>query len=359
LLAIDHMQRRRDLRPFPLLAALTLSVVAPPAASQERIRVPDRPPRASATLELDTLWVIGAADGPPGTVFGWVASFDVDPDGRILVLDGQYRMLHAFDSAGRHLASVGREGAGPGEFQLPLLVSAASDGSIYVYDAKLGRVSEFDRELRFKGIITPSITVHARSMLVLGDIIFFAGMFPSGVAPRGVIHRFDRRTGEYLGSFGQLPPVQSELIRRQIGAGRTFPARDGGIWYTQVAPYHVQKFSPGGDLLIDLTRENGFLPSAEPAYTLHVDGPRATVTSRPHPTALALEEMDDGSIRHQVNLMDGRFVVDFFGPDLVLRASIVGPVPALHTPVGRERYVVAYLAPESIPSVALIQIRRW
>ena len=58
----------------------------------------------------------------------------VDDSGRIVVLDSQNSRLIVFDSSGRHLASFGRKGGGPGELQFPSTLRLDPDGHAVVSD---------------------------------------------------------------------------------------------------------------------------------------------------------------------------------------------------------------------------------
>ena len=68
------------------------------------------------TLSATPALVIGTGDGEAHQL-SRVAGAGRLSDGRIVVADGGSSQLRFFDSTGRHLKSVGRSGAGPGEFQ--------------------------------------------------------------------------------------------------------------------------------------------------------------------------------------------------------------------------------------------------
>jgi len=52
-----------------------------------------------------------------------------------------------------------------------------------------------------------------------------------------------------------------------LEGGELAPARDGGIWYAQVAPYLIERYSRSGQLEIQVHRPNDFLPSAERRFS--------------------------------------------------------------------------------------------
>jgi hypothetical protein len=69
------------------------------------------------------------------------------PDGRIAVANAGTQQVKLFGAGGEHLASLGRRGDGPGEFQVPMWVGSRAD-SLLVWDAALERLTVFDREGR-------------------------------------------------------------------------------------------------------------------------------------------------------------------------------------------------------------------
>jgi len=60
----------------------------------------------------------------------------MDSDGNLYVLDaGNYR-IQKFDSQRKYLATFGRKGLGPSEFQMPNDIDVGKDGNIFVYEAR-------------------------------------------------------------------------------------------------------------------------------------------------------------------------------------------------------------------------------
>ncbi len=60
---------------------------------------------------------IGVADGDSAYMFGSLTGLVILSDGRIVIGDTQYHNVRFFSPEGVHLSTVGREGAGPGEFR--------------------------------------------------------------------------------------------------------------------------------------------------------------------------------------------------------------------------------------------------
>lgn len=66
-----------------------------------------------------------------------------DSDGRVYI-EGN-KKVHVFDQNGTFIGTIGREGRGPGEFQVIHNFKISGD-DLYVYDANLSRVSVFETE---------------------------------------------------------------------------------------------------------------------------------------------------------------------------------------------------------------------
>jgi hypothetical protein len=100
-----------------------------------------------------------ASDAPSARVvydegFAQIVSAGFLRDGSIFVGDVQHAKVFLFDSAGRFVRSVGRSGAGPGEYQNMSWVRPYGGDSIATYDAAQRRVSILDRTGRFVRSVT-------------------------------------------------------------------------------------------------------------------------------------------------------------------------------------------------------------
>jgi hypothetical protein len=155
---------------------------------------------------------IGSVDSGP-TAFGRLRSIIADPRGNIYVADNLASEIRVFDSRGAHLRSIGRRGAGPGEF-----------GDLYSL-AWLGeRLAAMD----------PS---NARIAVLSTDGQWIEGLrhYPiSGPASLVRFHPLDT-VGFYtpvMGQNGQLPFVRITAA----GASDTIPAPQppGGVTSTGV-----------------------------------------------------------------------------------------------------------------------------
>jgi hypothetical protein len=78
---------------------------------------------------------IGAIEGAEEYLFGDITSVASDVEGRIYIADRIGSSVRVFDSTGAHLAWLGTEGEGPGEYQWPNDLAFDVNGHLVVRDA--------------------------------------------------------------------------------------------------------------------------------------------------------------------------------------------------------------------------------
>ncbi len=110
------------------------------------IRVTNTPPSSG----IEPTWVIepdvriGALQGDGPEVFSEIKSIAPLLDGRIAVLDAHAQEIRIFDKDGEYLRTLGRPGAGPGEFGRADGLLVGPDGLILVRDPANSRLSFFN-----------------------------------------------------------------------------------------------------------------------------------------------------------------------------------------------------------------------
>jgi len=87
-------------------------------------------------------------------VIGQIADLVIAPDGTVYAVDRQAGQIHVVDPAGHRLPSLGRPGAGPGEFAEPTTLEVVGD-TLYVVDGGNGRLQALSIE--GKPILTRSL----------------------------------------------------------------------------------------------------------------------------------------------------------------------------------------------------------
>jgi hypothetical protein len=165
-----------------LLAASAAAVLGAPP----RVDNGASPVDGIVTASLKELWRAGGEDDD--VFFGNVGRVTVDPHGNVVVLDGQLSEAHVYGPVGEHLATIGKEGDGPGEVRRPNDVFVTGDGTFCLLQGFPGKVIK----------LTPD-------GLPAGDATFSAGAASQGqfgVMVRGLAHPDGMVLGGIQMTFG-------------------------------------------------------------------------------------------------------------------------------------------------------------
>jgi len=190
----------------------------------------ERPVRAGGdwiTVETDPIVRIGTVDGPVEQQLLRVRDATRLPDGRIVLLNSGTSDVRFYDAQGRHIRTVGRAGAGPGEFQSPRWLAVRAD-TLVVFDPfqENGRLTYLDLEGDYLGDHRPVVpgVAYPSPDAMLPDGSLLDELSQGSVGPTELGHvRFTRapvryaRTGESLDTIAVV--AGGETFRAQLGAG--------------------------------------------------------------------------------------------------------------------------------------------
>ena len=204
----------------------------------------------SARLELVTTIDPGEMDP-----FLNVSSLALDDDGNVYVLDQGARNIRVFDPAGAPLRTIGREGAGPGEFATPYSLAWTGD-TLAVLDPGNGRLELVTREGRHAATWRGSrITGRQVRLWQAGPSRFFLdGYRPT---PEGKLQMLYVSAGPDGGSDTLVIP---ERTGADAATAVTCKLANGTITWFEVpyASQRMQAVSPEGHLVIARTGDYRF-----------------------------------------------------------------------------------------------------
>lgn len=193
---------------------------------------------------------------------------------RLLVADDFAPYLHVLDAqGGKLLASIGKDGGGPGEFRAAreLLDAPTRDGSFWIYDSgniRLTRMA-FDqgrdepRIIEMVRLEPPALTLYMQPVLLDDSTLVASGIFPEGRLTRA------RITGQPIGMIGKTPaapagqdvPItvlqhawEGPLERSPDGARLALATRNADL---------IEIFRADGTLVRTLRGGSGFDPAYE------------------------------------------------------------------------------------------------
>ncbi len=173
---------------------------------------------------------IGSADGGEPYLFNYVETALRLGDGTIVVANAGSGELRFFDSAGRHVRSVGRNGSGPGEFgQSSVHIWRAPNGDIVADDAGNRRVNIFDSAQTFRATVTldlPPTGLRPSLQGVLADGSWLVQAWVEGARSAdgewrrtSAYHRYGS-DGKHLATLAQAP--EALLVGVSEGKMSTF-----------------------------------------------------------------------------------------------------------------------------------------
>jgi hypothetical protein len=241
-------------------------------------------PELDRTDEVQVCVRIGL-DDEDNVYFGSILSAVRGGDGSVYVLDRQALEVHRFDREGRHLASFGREGEGPGEMTRPVTMVYAG-GSVKVWDQQLSRITRYS-PLGEVETVQPVDAVammaeFPRAWLLPGGDWLYADYRPpevdldgirGGEQVRGSVHLMKwsglesgwkpvmeapgRDVVLYVLPNGVRGALPGPLAKEPMWA----PAGEREFWYADTGSYSVMRMNLDGDTVAEISPAFGAEPS--------------------------------------------------------------------------------------------------
>lgn len=118
------------------------------------VKNPIEPMYGEDILVLEEELSIGKAEGPEEYMFSELRYISVDDRGYIYALDSKEKNVKVYNDRGGYVATMGREGQGPGDKQAPRNVCITRQNEVMVPDSWNNRLTFFSREGKFIRSIT-------------------------------------------------------------------------------------------------------------------------------------------------------------------------------------------------------------
>jgi hypothetical protein len=256
--------------PRLLRSAGTAVLVITTTSGCADVRRAPSPDESVALVVMDTL-VTTASE-----LIGGVYDLAVSPNGDVYVVDYGYKHVLVVDPDGTVRRTIGKQGSGPGEFEMPYVVHVGGD-SIRVLDIQSNRVQVFDRV----GGLVRSYRLDAPGLGGGRD-------FRDDGSLAATIDGFDNAmilvldaAGTRVDQFGEpiVPPVtfyDFTALKSEIRDGRVpdaFRNRATLVWATDQSLYlaflaetQVRRYDASGSLLWTRTLDEAVLRSARAVF---------------------------------------------------------------------------------------------
>ncbi len=254
--------------------------------------------RVGAQPQLD----IGVTEGAEAYQLFRVSDVRRLPDGRIVVANGGTRELRFFDGVGRHLATVGDDGEGPGEFRGLGWVRAFRGDSLLVYDYQLRRLSVLDgqggfaRSLKLEPLkgerrVTGVDVFADGTILAMSAVEGFQGSYAPGLRRPDVLYHSVSPTGAPLDSLGVFAGAEGYAAR----------GGSGNQWFVQLRD---PPFARWGTVTV---ARDGFCFGSQDAYEIRCyrqDGVLRRIVRRAQPPRPVTDADIDRFVDQRVRRLD-------------------------------------------------------
>lgn len=279
-----------------LMCAAMAVLVSSPAGAQERVNLGDTVACERCSVTLERIAVVHDAAGdagmsPPAPQSGLLTS-----SGRLFITTtNPFHPLH-YGEDGAFVGTLGREGQGPGEYQMPMWVTEGPGDTVWVFDSMLRRRTGWSPDGDFLDTRPlPTLLPHA-VVLDSGELIL-TGPVMSETSIGRPLHRVSAE-GEILESFGEEVEVETGG-HLPVGLRRALArSGDGGVWASHTTEYKVEKFDEEGTLLRSFERSVDWFPARDPAESSSFS------EEGPPPTIRSIVEDDQGFLRVLISLPD-------------------------------------------------------
>jgi hypothetical protein len=118
------------------------------------VKNPKEPMYGEEVFSLEAELTIGEANGPKEYMFSSLRYLTVDDRGYIYALDYKEKHVKVYDDKGKHLATMGKEGQGPGDIRGPHGICITPQNEVMVPDSLNNRLTFFSAEGKFIRSIT-------------------------------------------------------------------------------------------------------------------------------------------------------------------------------------------------------------
>jgi len=194
----------------------------------------------------------------------------VDEEGNVFVLDSGNHRIQKFDPQGNFLASFGRRGQGPGEFQYPQSLDIDAEGFMYVSDSGNQKIQilkpdgALEREIKKTDEAPGIIRVRSDRMIMgQGASIYSFGM--GSMQEEQELPKLMKildMDAEVQREFGDQKNYKDMLVNRMGNRYHFFVDKEGYVYLAFDYQNRIEKYSPEGKLLWRSDRELNYNVSA-------------------------------------------------------------------------------------------------
>jgi hypothetical protein len=225
-------------------------------------------------IALEYVTNIGDLESDDENVLFYMPSdIALDEEGNVYVLDSGNHRIQKFDSQGRYLATLGRHGQGPGEFQYPQSIDIDEEGNIYIADSGNQKIHILKPDGTFQKDI--DITEESPGMIRIRDGKMIqakgASMFSLQMGMMNQDEELPRLVkvldleGQVQKEFGEQKDYNDFLVNRMGNRYHFFVDNESCVYVAFDYQNRIEKYSAEGKLLWKADRELNYDVSAPKA----------------------------------------------------------------------------------------------
>ncbi|MFC1565044.1 6-bladed beta-propeller [candidate division KSB1 bacterium] len=184
----------------------------------------------------------------------WHTAFD--DSGNIYILE--YSLggnIKKFDPSGKYLATIGKKGQGPGEFEGPAAFDVDKNGNIYVLQQHTGKVQILSPEGKYiKNIYIPQRSSEIR-LLSSGNIVFVKHVSYSNNKTESSICGIADSDGNILNEFCEPEEINKDSFLGSENSVTLDVDKDDNIFISFNNQNRIEKYSSEGKKIFKMDRE--------------------------------------------------------------------------------------------------------
>ncbi len=245
---------------------LVLSVVVVAGCGEQPVEDSAEAPSSSSpdTLHLAVTDTIGVDMGDSSYVFALLIEAGYSPDGRIMALDAQKCCVSVYSPDGSHLYDIGRNGAGPGEFQFPLSMAILSDGGLAVSDVLNAGLSFFDADGGYSEQLTGFVMGPPSSICPGPNGSFYGELMTMNMEDGEMegsldVARWDSLESPEPSAIYVSLPISIHAAGEEASVTRTVSVdfavdEEGNLFIAEVSDtlFNITGYSPDGETILQL-----------------------------------------------------------------------------------------------------------
>jgi len=280
----------------PLLFVLPLFLAAPAlAADPIVVHNFDQPAwDASHGIELsDELRIGGGSQGQ--VKFGNIVHIVSDSKNQIIVADYSQNEIRRFGADGKLMGSIGQAGDGPDQYRFIVAIGVDAKDNLYVVGSK--RIRIYDATDKYVTDFRDASLNLVRGVRALPDGSILLAEYDARTNTAVQKYVANKPTDHFSDAF-KFNGQNADQMAMAYAGGFVDVGADGMVYYTQMSPYEIRKFTPSGDLVMRILRENNFVTAP------HLEKKGGSMIFHAYSGSVAIFALPDGKIMNVIGIVD-------------------------------------------------------